>query len=71
MNAITYDELVDAIKQLKYEEKVKISKLLNDYFVEEKRKKIVNRVNEARINYETGNVKSGSAEDLMKDLDND
>ena len=65
------NDLTIQFNSLGLEEKEYLLKIFKKQIIENRRNKLLKEVREAEIEYKKGNVKSGSVEDLMKDLEND
>jgi hypothetical protein len=65
------DKVIDDFNHLSLDEKEYISEILHKQLIEAKREAIAKRADEAINNYKTGNIKSGTIEELKKDLEND
>jgi hypothetical protein len=65
------NEILDKYDELSYEDKEYVIDILNKRIIEYRRMQISKRGEEAVKNYQEGNSKIGSAEDLFKDLEND
>ncbi len=71
MNSSTAHNILDEINRLPKEEKDYLREKILKQLTEEKRKEILLRVKEAEVNYSSCKTKTGSADDLLKDLEND
>jgi len=65
---VTVNEVLDEMEHLDMDDKEYVLSILSKRLVELRRAKLSNRVKEAEVNYETGNVKSGDLKDLWEDL---
>ena len=71
MAQFTVNEVIETFKGLSLADKEVTVEILEKQVIAEKRKALSLRIKEARKNYKTGNVKSGTVKDLLKDLDSD
>ena len=65
---VTVNGVLDEMEHLDMDDKEYVFSILSKRLVELRRAKLSNRVKEAEVNYETGNVKSGDLKDLWEDL---
>ncbi len=64
------DKVIDDFNHLSLDDKEYVSEILHKQLIEAKREAIEERAKEANNNYKDGNIKSGTIEDLKKDLEN-
>ncbi len=64
------DKVIDDFNHLSLDDKEYVSEILHKQLIEAKREAIAERAKEANNNYKDGNIKSGTIEDLKKDLEN-
>ena len=64
------DKVIDDFNHLSIDDKEYVSEILHKQLIEAKREAIAERAKEANNNYKDGNIKSGTIEDLKKDLEN-
>ena len=67
----TINDALSNFEKLNETDKEYFLEIASKQLTEIKRKKLVNRVQEAEQNYKTGNIKTGSAKELLQDLNND
>ncbi|MBI5324680.1 MAG: hypothetical protein HZB41_05325 [Ignavibacteriae bacterium] len=65
---MTFNDLVDTVDELPYEEQEVLVDIINKRIIERKRNEIINDVIQGRKDYQEGNVRRGTVADLMKDL---
>ncbi|MBW8004055.1 MAG: hypothetical protein FVQ80_19030 [Planctomycetes bacterium] len=65
------DRVIDDFNNLSLEEKEYITEILYKQLIETKRETITKRVEEALQNYHQGAVRTGTVEDLRRDLESD
>lgn len=65
----TLDNVLSEISAFSIDDKEILNEILKKRIIEEKRSLIFRDYQEALKNYENGNVKSGSVDDLFKDLE--
>ena len=63
--------LLSEFESLNLNDKEYVAEMIKKQLVECRREYLAARVSEARGNYKTGQVKKGSFNDLMQDLEND
>jgi len=71
MHHSTLNNVIEGFGHLPYEEKEYVAELLRKQLAEERRESLFQRVAEAKENYDKGDVKRGTIEDLRKDLEKD
>jgi len=71
MNSSSLNNILEEINKLSEEDKEYLRELIYKQLIESKRESILHRAKEAEANYSADNVKKGSADDLMKDTEND
>lgn len=70
MNA-NVNEILETISSLPAEDQIFLSETLNKRVIELRRFQIAKRGEQARNNYEKGDVSHGSVNDLLKAIDDD
>jgi hypothetical protein len=68
MSETTLNNIVDTFHGLNFNDKIYLLDIFQKQVTEEKRNKLIKRVNEAERNFAKGKVKKGSVDDLLKDL---
>ena len=63
--------LVEEFQGLSLDDQEYAAEIINKQLLESRREYLASRVAEARANYSTGQIKSGSFDELMEDLEND
>ncbi len=71
MSEVTINDLLNNFSKLNDADKEYFLEVAHKQIIEDKRIKLSERVKEAEQNYNRDNVKSGDAEKLLGDLDND
>ena len=71
MNSNAINSILNEIEWLSEDDKDYLLEIIYKQLVEYKRESILHRAKEAETNYNTGSIKKGSADDLLKDLKND
>lgn len=71
MKHITLNKVIDEFNELPMKEKEYAIEIINKRLIEERRTAICKRAKEAKANYKKRKTKSGSAKDLLKDLESD
>ncbi len=71
MSEVTINDLLNNFSKLNDADKEYFLEVAHKQIIEDKRIKLSERVKEAEQNYNRDNVKSGDAEKLLRDLDND
>ena len=71
MSKTEINRVIEGFNLLSMDEKEYVADMIHKQLVEYRREQIVKRANDARNNLKQGNVKSGSLEDLYRDLEND
>ncbi|OGU40340.1 MAG: hypothetical protein A2X61_11015 [Ignavibacteria bacterium GWB2_35_12] len=68
MNKNDINTIVEDFSTLDIESQEYLVDIFQKQVNQSKREKLINAVREAEVNYNAGNVKHGSVQDLMKDL---
>ncbi|MGM0760694.1 MAG: hypothetical protein ACQEUB_13450 [Thermodesulfobacteriota bacterium] len=68
---VTIDRLLDGFHSLDMEDKEYVAQIINKLLAESRRDYLAARASEAKENYKAGQCKSGSLQDLIKDLEDD
>ncbi|NJD21868.1 MAG: hypothetical protein FIA82_04255 [Melioribacter sp.] len=71
MADVTINDVLNDFDKLDSVDKEHFLEVANKQLMELKRSQLADRVKEANQNYGKGNVQSGNAEDLIRDLEND
>lgn len=71
MRNSTLNKLIEDFNHLPLEEREYLIEIAKKQLIEAKREKIAKRAKEAEKNYKKGKVKSGTVNDLYKDLESD
>ena len=71
MSTTEINRVIEGFNLLSMDEKEYVADMIHKQLIEYRREQIVKRANDARNNLKQGNVKSGSLEDLYRDLEND
>ena len=65
-----FNELIDSVKELDYDEILELNNLTKNYLIEKKREKIYEDHLESQIELNNGNIKfTSDIDDLMNQLD--
>jgi hypothetical protein len=65
---MTFDEVLDLVESLTDEQKESLIEIVRNRLIEERREKLAASIREARKEYQRGEAKQGSVDDLMDDL---
>ena len=68
VQSLSFQDLIDAVESMPLEDQSMKVEQINKRIIEKHRAELVARVQEARDDFKRGEVKSGTFEDLMKDL---
>ncbi|MFH1052721.1 MAG: hypothetical protein V1779_17510 [bacterium] len=68
---ITFNEVIENIESLPIPEQERVLDIIQNRINEYKRDEIVKDVKEGRQEYQSGKVKRGTIDDLLKDIEND
>ncbi len=71
MADITINDALGDFQKLNDVDKEYFLEVVRKQMIELRRKNISDRVSEVEVNYETGKIKTGSTDDLLKDLNDD
>ena len=64
----TFAEVMETVERLTVDEKEVLIDILQNRLRENKRRRIIKSVKEARSEFEKGNVKTASVDDIMKGI---
>ncbi len=64
-------KVIEEFNHLPPDDKEYVAEIIRKHMIELKRDRISKRAREARTNLESGTVKTGTAKELMEDLDSD
>lgn len=65
---MTFDEVLDIIDSLPAEQKESLLEIVRNRLIEERREKLAKGIKKARKEYERGDIRRGTVDDLMDDL---
>lgn len=65
---ITFQQVLEIIESLPDEQQESLIDILRHRLIEYRREKLAESVKEAKAEYNRGEIKSGTVDDLMKDL---
>lgn len=68
MSTVTFREALDVVESLSEEERLALVEIVKHRLVERRRDEIAESVREAREDYARGEVRKGTADDLLRDL---
>jgi len=68
VQALSFQDLIEAVEAMPLEDQSIFIELINKRIMEKRRAELVAEVQNARMAFESGDVKRGSLKDLMKDL---
>jgi hypothetical protein len=68
MSTVTFREALELIESLSDEERLALVEIVKHRLVERRRDEIAESVREAREDYARGEVRKGTADDLLRDL---
>ena len=71
MQSTEINNFIESYDNLSIEDKEYLSDLIQKNLIESKRSRLIDRVQEAEVNYSKGKVKKGGFKELFEDLDND
>jgi len=71
MNGNAINNILSEIEYLSEDDKDYLREIIYKQLVEYKRESILHRAKEAETNYNAGNIKKGSADDLLEGFNND
>ena len=71
MKSATLNKIIEEFIELPLEEKEYAIEIINRQMIEAKRNAIAKRAKVAKANYKKKKIKSGSVQDLVKDLESD
>mgnify|MGYP001605827709 CR=1 FL=1 len=70
-NIISFDNMLDSVSKLPVEEQLMLAEIIKKRIIEQRRKELANSVKESIKEYNGGIAKTGSLDDLIKDLENE
>ncbi|MFZ0455978.1 MAG: hypothetical protein WCE54_05795 [Ignavibacteriaceae bacterium] len=65
------NDFLESISKLPLDDQLMISEIIHKRVIEEKRKQLAQSVKESEEEYHSGGSKRGSAEDFLKDMENE
>ena len=65
---VSFQQLLDFVEQLPLEQQESLIDIIKMRLIDLRRDELVLSIKEARAEYKKGNIKSGTVDDLMKDL---
>jgi len=68
MSTVTFSEALELVESLSDEERLALVEIVNHRLVERRRDEIAESVREARENYAHGEVRKGTADEILRDL---
>jgi len=68
VQSLSFQDLIEAVEAMPLEDQSILVELINKHITEKRRAELIAEVQEARDALKRGDVKSGTFEDLMKDL---
>jgi len=68
MENVTFQKVLEIIETLPEEQRESIIEIVRHRLIEERREKLAQRIREAREEYNRGEVKQGTVDDLMHEL---
>jgi hypothetical protein len=66
--SLSFQDLIEAVEAMPLEDQSILVELINKRITEKRRAELIAEVQEARNAFKSGEAKSGTFEDLMKDL---
>ena len=66
--SVTINRVLEEIEELDLDDRIYLHEVLSSRLIETKRARIADRVREEEQNYAEGNVRSGSVDDLLGEL---
>lgn len=69
VQSLSFQDLIEAVESLPLDDQSTLVDIINKRIIEKRRTNLVVEVKEAREAFRRGEVKRGSVEDLMKDLE--
>ena len=69
VQSLSFLDLIDAVESLPLDDQSMLVALINKRITEKRRAKLVAEIHEARRAFKNGEVKPGTIEDLMNDLE--
>lgn len=70
-NIISFDNMLDTVSKLPVEEQLMLAEIIKKRIIEQRRKELAASVKESIEEYKSGKAKTGSLDDLIKDLENE
>ncbi len=69
VQSLSFQDLIEAVESLPLDDQSMLVDIINKRIIEKRRSELVAEVKEAREAFLRGEVKRGTVEDLVKDLD--
>lgn len=65
----TFQRAIEGVERLPVDDQMLLIEIIRQRMIQHRRSELITQVAEAREAYQTGNVRRGSVDDLMQDLD--
>ena len=69
VNSSVFQKAIEGVERLPIDDQMLLVEIIRQRMIQHRRGELVTQVAEAREAYRTGNVRSGSADDLLHELD--
>jgi len=68
MSSVTFQEAMDAVESLPEEQRESLIEIVRRRLAEERRDRLVESIRQAREEYERGEIRKGTADELFREL---
>ena len=68
MKANTFDEALEMVDSLNIDEREQLLEILQKRLIDDKRENLAKKIREAKQEYQKGEFKTGTVEDLMNEI---
>lgn len=69
VESMNFQDLIDAVEALPLDDQSMLIEIIQKHIIEKRRIKLIADINESREDFERGNVKCGTVEEIMRYLD--
>jgi hypothetical protein len=67
----SFDQMLDNVSRLPIDEQLMLAEIIKKRIIEQRRKELAKSVKESMVEYKSGKAKTGTLDELIKDIEND
>ncbi len=68
---MSFDNMLDNISKLPADEQLMLAEIIKKRIIEQRRKELAVSVKESMVEYNSGKAKTGTVDDLLRELENE